>query len=252
MKKKIAIGILGLFMMGSCKTTQVGDSRTKTESRRFKEDAFDPFFKGLGTEPFWNVAMDRNFMVYTNAEGMKEIFPVSDFTQSEKGTRVLTSKNANYEIRLSVVKGNCSDGMSDQTFDYQVTVALTGKGTSIQQKGCGNYEVSKELAGKWELTFFKEEEIPDNRFLKTPYLEFENEEKHVSGNASCNGFNGTVAIDDKAMQFSRFAVTRMMCVHENMEQEFLTELSKITTYEIKADGLYLYSDNGLVMKFKRK
>ena len=253
MKEKVIICMLGVFMMLGCKSAKTADNELKKEAKRFKEESFDPFFKGLGTEPFWNVAVDRDFIVYTNVEGMKEIFPISDFTEtSGKGPRILTSRNTNYEIRLSVVKGNCSDGMSDQTFDYAVAVSLTGKGATIQQKGCGNYQVTKQMEGKWELSFFKDKEIPGNRFLKTPYVEFGNEGKHISGNASCNGFNGTVTLDDSMMQFSKFAVTRMMCVHENMEQEFLNELSKVTAYEITTQGLNMYSGNTLTMKFRKK
>jgi len=253
MKEKLIVCMVALLMLLGCKSSQTADSESKTETKRFKEESFDPFFKGLGTEPFWSVAVDRNFIVYTNVEGMKEIFPVTGFTGTgDKGPRILTSRNAGYEIRLSVVKGKCSDGMSDQVFDYEVAVSLTGKGPAIQQKGCGNYQVTKGMEGKWELSFFKDKEIPDNRFLKTPYVEFGSEGKHVSGNASCNGFNGTVTLNDSTMQFSKFAVTRMMCVHENMEQEFLSELSKVTAYEITAEGLNMYSGNTLTMKFRKK
>lgn len=253
MKEKVVICMFGVLMMLGCKSARTTDNELKTDGKRFKEESFDPFFKGLGTEPFWSVSVDRNFIVYTNVDGIKETFPVSDVSvMQDKGRRIFTSSNAGYEISLSVAKGSCSDGMSDQAFDYEVAVSLTGKGQSIQQKGCGNYTITKALEGKWELRFFKDKDIPANMFLKTPYVEFGQEGKHVSGNASCNGFNGTVILDDSKMQFSKFGVTRMMCVHENMEQEFLNELSKVTAYEITAEGLSMYSGNVLTMKFTKK
>ena len=101
---------------------------------------------------------------------------------------------------------------------------------------------SKKLQGIWELKYFNGEEIPSNKFLKTPYIHFESEEPSFSGNASCNGIKGIAFIQNETIRFSKIASTRMMCVHENMETEFLTELPKITKYKIIKNELHLFQE----------
>ena len=52
--------------------------------------------------------------------------------------------------------------------------------------------------------------------------------------------------------FSKLGVTRMMCVHENMEQEFLKEIATITKYKIIDSELHLFKSDELNMIFKKE
>lgn len=241
------------FLFTGCKSKQIGSTSEFIEKTVFKKEVFDPFFRGLGTESFWTIEIGNDFIVYTAVDGVKEVFPFTQITRSkDTNLQTIISENKTLQISVRMVKGSCSDGMSDQVFDYQTEVTLTGKDINIRQKGCGTYLVSKQMQGKWELTSFRNEEIAENKFLKTPYIEFEGEGKRVYGNTSCNGFNGTFYLDDQSVRFSQLAVTRMMCVHENMEKEFLSEVPKITSYKINSNELQLYAGTELIMKLKKK
>lgn len=244
--------IICLLGLASCKSKQVVVSENGNEKVVFDEKAFSPYFKALGTEPFWNIEIGNNFIVYKNIEGEMEIFPYSDDSFGKNSTiQKINASNQNHKIQIEITKESCSDGMSDNSFDFKTLVTISGKSLNVNEKGCGNYIVPKSLQGKWELFQFNGTEIPANKYLKTPYIEFENEEKHISGNASCNGISSEVYIDKETLRFSKTAVTKMMCVHENMETEFLKELPTITKYKIENNELQLFAGNSLKMKFRK-
>lgn len=244
--------LLCLLVVG-CKPKQSSESAME-KAKIFSEQTFDPHFKGLGTEPFWNIEMDEHFLVYQDIEGNREAFPIHQIEQAQDANvQLIKSENDNYKIRVTISQQDCSDGMTDIDFSYKTQVVVTDNTDAVVELiGCGNFIVPKKLQATWELNFFNGNEIPANKYLKTPYLQFENEEAYMSGNASCNGIKGAIFIQHETIRFNNVAATRMMCVHENMETEFLTELPKITKYTIVNNELLLYSGDQLKMKFFKK
>lgn len=236
----------------SCKSGK-NTTDNNESAKKFNEKTFDPYFKGLGTEPFWNIEISDDFIVYKDIDGKLEVFSVSSIDKvQDANIQLITAENNNQQIKLTVTQQECSDGMSDNLFAFKTSVSIVTKNNEQKLNGCGNYIVPKKLQGKWELAYFNGIEIPENKYLKTPYLEFDGEEQRVTGNASCNGINGSIFIQNEIIRFSKIAATRMMCVHENMEQEFLTELPKITNYKIINNELHLFSGDQLKMRMKKK
>ncbi len=69
----------------------------------------------------------------------------------------------------------------------------------------------------------------------------------VNGNAGCNVFNGSYAVDGVGLQFGAgFATTKMACPPPVMdqEQEFLAALAAATTYERNGNVLIIYYGDG--------
>ncbi len=235
----------------SCKSKQnIADN---TSARlKFNEKTFDPYFKGLGTEPFWNIEISNDFIVYKDIDGKQEIFPIQNTHKAQDANvQLIRSESGNKQLEVTITQKSCFDGMSDKLFDYKTNVSIISKDKELKLSGCGNYVIPLKMQGKWNLISFNGKEIPADKFLKTPYLQFENEENHVNGNASCNGFKGSFFFDNEHIRFSRLGVTRMMCAHENMENEFLNALETITNYEIKNDELHLFKGEELKMIFKK-
>jgi len=236
----------------SCKSGK-NTTEDNESAKKFNEKTFDPYFKGLGTEPFWNIEISDDFIVYKDIDGKQDVFPVINIDKVQGANiQLITAENNNQQIKLTVTQQECSDGMSDNTFAFKTNVSIVTKSNELKLNGCGNYIVPKKLQGKWELSYFNGIEIPENKYLKTPYLEFDGEELRITGNASCNGINGGIFIQNEVMRFSKIASTRMMCVHENMEQEFLAELPKITNYKIINNELQLFYGDQLKMRMKKK
>lgn len=247
--KILLIAVVGLV---GCKSKQKVVMEHGNEKVVFDEKTFDPYFKGLGTEPFWNIQISNEFIVYKDMEGNTEIFSVNRIDKAQDANvQRIVSENNQHQISITIAQQSCSDGMSDQEYDFKTEIEVSGTMIQMIQSGCGTFIIPKKLQAKWELTEFKGKKIAENQYLKTPYIAFENEEKRMSGNASCNGINGGIYIENETIRFSQIASTRMMCVHENMETEFLAELPKITKYKIVNDELQLFSDDVLKMKLRK-
>jgi len=252
--KKIQLLCFAILIafVSSCKSKQTTVDNILS-AKKFNEKTFDPHFKGLGTEPFWNIEISDDFIVYKDIDGKSEVFPVNSIDKAQDANvQLIRSESGNQQLRVTITQKSCSDGMSDTEFDYKTEVSIITKENELKLNGCGNYIIPLKLQGKWNLISFNGAEIPQDKYLKTPYLQFENEEKHVNGNASCNGFNGAVFFNNQYIRFSKLGVTRMMCVHENMEQEFLKEIATITKYKIIDNELHLFKSDELKMIFKKE
>ncbi len=236
----------------SCKSKQNTADNTSA-TLKFNEKTFDPYFKGLGTEPFWNIEISNDFIVYKDIDGKQEIFPIQNTHKAQDANvQLIRSESGNKQLEVTIAQKSCSDGMSDTSFDYKTDVSIISKDKELKLSGCGNYAIPLKMQGKWNLISFNGKEIPADKFLKTPFIQFENKEAYMSGNASCNGIKGGIFIQNETIRFANIASTRMMCVHENMETEFLKELPSITNYKIIDNELHLFSGDQLKMKFSKK
>jgi heat shock protein HslJ len=72
----------------------------------------------------------------------------------------------------------------------------------------------------------------------------------ISGNASCNQFNGPAVVDGQAIAIGPLISTRMACVDEaasTQEAAYLAALEASTTYELSPTGLELRDASGATM-----
>src|SRR5690554_204788 len=244
--------LFGFIILIGCKGKQSIMDNETGESMVFVEKNFDPYFKGLGTEPFWNIQIDNDFIVYKDIDNVVEVFKINriDKAQDANVQRIIANNEEN-NVLLTLVQQECSDGMSDHKFSFKVNMEISYAEQSLVLKGCGDFVVPEKLQATWELTTFDGNKIAKNQYLKTPFLTFDSEESKLSGNTSCNGISGEFYIQNNVIRFSKLAVTRMMCVHENMEQAFLEALQKVTNYKIVNDELQLFSDDILKMTMKK-
>lgn len=88
-------------------------------------------FRALGTEPFWNVAVDGKTITYTSPDNLEGVrFEATRDT--DPGVLMMTGTMEDQAFVLTVRKEACSDGMSDKSYAYSATVEI-GDG---EQKGC--------------------------------------------------------------------------------------------------------------------
>src|SRR5690606_31572152 len=226
MKSNLYYIVLVLFLsLQACKTTNKIESPLKNKQVVLNEVNFDPIFKAIGTEPFWNIQFDKDYIIYEDVNQQKIIFnTASNHKAQDANVRNIKGQTQDSTIDLTIIKQNCSDGMSDNEFDFKVKVEINHQNKIENLNGCGNFLIPEKLQGKWELNYFIDKDIPSNKYLKTPYIEFSDSTKQFSGNASCNGIKGRLYIEENIIRFDKIASTKMMCVHENMEKDFLAEL----------------------------
>ena len=133
-------------------------------------------------------------------------------------------------------------------------IHLDSDGKKITGDLAENYIHEKEkteLTGKyWRLSELNGQPVkPENR---EPFITFYKEENRVNGNNSCNTFNGKYEISDgNKIKFSPFMMTRMACIDNKTEDEFMKALEISTVYSVTEKTLILSdSENQELAKFE--
>ncbi len=103
-----------------------------------------------------------------------------------------------------------------------------------------NYTMQKEkieLTGKyWKLVRLNGK--PVEAASREPFIRFTAEDNRVNGNSSCNMFNGKYELPEgNRIKFSPFAMTRMACIGNKIEAEFMQIFEKTTSYSLTSNEL---------------
>jgi uncharacterized membrane protein len=94
----------------------------------------DTIFRGFGNEPFWAVyVINNDRIVYHPADGPDIAVPFVIPTTPDALTTKYNSTNDSVTMELTVMKKQCSDGMSDNVHPYSVTLKIN----AIRYEGCG-------------------------------------------------------------------------------------------------------------------
>lgn len=124
----IAIAMLSLV---ACATPASTDAPM---AKRAPGDEVPPMqvFRAFGTEPFWNVRMDGDTLVFTTPDDQSgRTFSGTHALQPDGGVHY-EGKDGETAFSLDIAKGECSDGMSDNVY------ALTAEFRygDMDYKGC--------------------------------------------------------------------------------------------------------------------
>ncbi|MEO6611984.1 MAG: hypothetical protein ABIT05_11645 [Chitinophagaceae bacterium] len=94
----------------------------------------DTVFTGLGTEPFWSVYVIANSKIlFHPADGPDVEVPYTVPSAVNSATSVYSSTAGPASIELIITKKDCSDGMSEVTHPYSVTLSVN----KTKYAGCG-------------------------------------------------------------------------------------------------------------------
>jgi heat shock protein HslJ len=85
-------------------------------------------YHALGTEPFWNLLIDRHNLTFTQPDAQPVTQPTPPVIHGVAGEIYQTPR-----INVNIVHAQCSDGMSDRTYPDKVQVTVDGR----QFNGCG-------------------------------------------------------------------------------------------------------------------
>lgn len=102
---------------------------------------------------------------------------------------------------------------------------------------------------QWQLKVIYKDKVAAYIYTNA-FIRFEETQKRVSGNGSCNSFGGSVTIVDNNLKFGNLFSTKMYCdAVQGIETDFFTALGKITRYEIKGNSLLMYQGDTLLLEF---
>ncbi|MGQ0738159.1 MAG: COG3650 family protein [Bacteroidota bacterium] len=97
----------------------------------------DTVFTGFGTEPFWSVYVIKDSkIIFHPADGPDVEVPYAAATNPDAVTTEYRSSGNDNNIELIIFRQDCSDGMSDETHRYKVTLFVN----KTKYMGCGRSE----------------------------------------------------------------------------------------------------------------
>lgn len=83
-------------------------------------------------------------------------------------------------------------------------------------------------------------------------LRFDEKKTQITGIAACNNFTADYEMLRKALKFESIITTKKYCEGKMDEENLIiTNLQNVTRYDVKANMLYLYSQDQLLLTYKR-
>jgi uncharacterized membrane protein len=100
-------------------------------------DVPEAYWKITGTEPFWNIYMHNDTILFTMLnEKIDTVFFIQEgFTGVNTHSEYKLTDNEKNSATLIINGGKCSDGMSDNVYEYSAIFTYKDK----VLKGCAKY-----------------------------------------------------------------------------------------------------------------
>lgn len=188
----------------------------------------------LGTEPFWNIEVTADRIVYHDADGRRISVANPGARPSFNGERTVTDR-----ITIHATHVPCSDGMSDRR--YADTVMVIADGRTLH--GCGGRVLPPtHLDGtSWRIISIDGQPLVAGRTAAE--LRFEG--NRVSGGVGCNSLTGTFASDGTRLTISQLASTRMACEPALMalESRLVVLLGQSLALRVEGRGRMILTGN---------
>jgi len=219
------------------------------------EEPSKVFFKASGTEPFWGIEIAEDSIKFTSPE--KENNFALAYVKSQKAidANIISyqAKSDKIDLKFTIQQGKCSDGMSDNLYNYVVKASLK-RGNEKEQllEGCGNYIIDYRLHDIWALEELEGRKINPEDFKNgVPNLEIYSEEAKFSGFAGCNQIGGKLFSEKDLIRFTDIAITELKCENYETEKALVKALQSTTRYKLKENKLYLFNPEGTKAVFRK-
>lgn len=206
-----------------------------------------PDYRASGTEPFWSLSIGAQTMRFEAPGRQPVTVPTPRVIHGFAGEIWQTRR-----INVNTNHIKCSDGMSDRAYPDTVTVTVDGR----TYKGCGGEPAvtagTSLIDGSWQIAALNGRPVARGT---SPAITFDN--GRVSGNASCNRFNGSFTFARGRLTTGRVASTRMACTDRarNLQEQailgLLGERLTVSTGNRGGNRLVLTSARGRSMTLVR-
>nr|WP_166177376.1 hypothetical protein [Altererythrobacter segetis] len=135
-----AIGLVACVLVAACSSGTSPPSpapsssptvATAADTARYSGIAADEKVHFTGTEPFWGGEVSTGVLTYTTPENQAGETVAVDRFDGRNGIS-FSGELADMPFVLAVTPGRCSDGMSDRSYPFTVTLQVKGE----QRNGC--------------------------------------------------------------------------------------------------------------------
>lgn len=142
--KKYLILLITISLVYSCKSIKTKNSNSNTTSENTSEEDSITYFKATGNEPFWELKIGMEKIVFTSLIQGKENLSFS----SAKPIRAIGANIKSYKatntgssILISIQHTDCQNSVSGAISPYKVSIEIKNNTEANYQKieGCGKY-----------------------------------------------------------------------------------------------------------------
>ncbi|MEZ5346066.1 MAG: DUF4377 domain-containing protein [Pyrinomonadaceae bacterium] len=118
----------------------------------------------------------------------------------------------------------------------------------ISRKRVSEHAENAEISlYKWRLKGMAGDDLAENK----AFIVFDKLNGRFYGNGGCNSVSGTIAINTDTMSVSEILQTKRMCPDsQTLENPFLENLRKTTSFKIENGNLFLFHDGNTVLEFE--
>lgn len=268
--KSYLIPILAVLLLISCGKKVTSNSKNEPltfhiveKGETKKKDKKDqpepkapslPFFTVTGLEGSWTLdisASEIRFKTDNELENITAAYikPVI----SDGNVKTYKVKSGETFLNITISEGDCFDENAQIGYNHVVRVSIKRPGEEIftDAKGCGSYVPDDRLNVVWALKEIKGKAVTANDFgSELPYMDLHTDISQFTGFAGCNRMKGKLFISEgNQLKFVEVITTRMACLGNNRENDFLKAFEAATQYEIRDNLLYLYNPKEALLVF---
>jgi uncharacterized membrane protein/heat shock protein HslJ len=165
-------------------------------------------YRALGTEPFWNLTIDPQQMVFTRPDAPPLAQPTPRVIVGFAGEIYRTPR-----LNVNIVHAQCNDGMSDRTYRDKVQVEVDGQ----HFDGCGGGAMAPAtgLAGTtWHIASVNSRVTPAQGDYSMRF-----DEGRLAAKFGCNNMGGAYTQDADILHLGPVMATRMACPDMSFEDQ---------------------------------
>jgi copper homeostasis protein (lipoprotein) len=238
MKGTIALLTICIFALFSCKTQTTKENIKNSESihNTLKSVDWPGIYSGSLPCQGCNGIYTKLLLKKDNTFKLERIYlgKSDQVLQSEgtfvwdQGGEVITLNNENIKLRVLDKK----------------LIQLDPNGNRYGGEDANRYQLIMIdlLAGQtWQLTQLNGNEIAVENFNTVPFLQFDSQNKKISGNGGCNTFNGSYTTSANDLHFGPLLSTKMACAELNIETSLMNALQETETFSVVENKLTIYS-----------
>jgi heat shock protein HslJ/membrane-bound inhibitor of C-type lysozyme len=201
-------------------------------------DGEEPVFRATGNEPDWLLEIDDREMTLLTNYGEDRLAGPTPIPETTNDVSAYVANIDGRSLTVTITAQLCADTMSGMPHPNTVTLLLDGE----TLRGCGGDPAALLQGAEWVVEDLNGGGIIDRSRVTLNFAE----DGRVSGNGSCNTYNGGYVLTGEGLTLSRAATTMMACPPALMSQEsrFFELLEKVQRFEIGADGaLILHTED---------
>jgi len=213
------------------------------------------YFRATGNEPFWGLKISEKSIDFTSlTTGFESLIgahvePTRAMDANVKMYRVTTET---VSTNIQIMQQECINTMSGDKASYVVQIEIVKDNKSTNFSGCGNYVTDSRLNDIWVLEELNGEKASLANFNRElPNLEIDSSTNKFMVFAGCNRMNGTIFFEKGLLAFTNILTTRMACINNNKENEFLKALRSTSSYKVENMRLTLSNPSGVKLVFKK-